>query len=70
MDEIMKKYPNDVKYVLKNGPRGNLNEQNTKYTAAFLTVIPVDTGVYISGAVLIIVVYLLINNITINFLSR
>ena len=46
MDEIMKKYPNDVKYVLKNGPRGNLNEQNTKYIAALYAVAAGQQGKY------------------------
>ena len=46
MDEIMKKYPNDVKFVLKNGPRGNLNESNTKYTAALYAVAAGQQGKY------------------------
>ena len=46
MDEIMKKYPNDVKYVLKNGPRGNLDESNTKYTAALYAVAAGQQGKY------------------------
>ena len=46
MDEIMKKYPNDVKFVLKNGPRGNLNESNTKYVAALYAVAAGQQGKY------------------------
>ena len=46
MDEIMKKYPNDVKFVLKNGPRGTLNESNTKYTAALYAVAAGQQGKY------------------------
>ena len=46
MDEIMKKYPNDVKFVLKNGPRGNLNESNTKYTSALYAVAAGQQGKY------------------------
>ena len=46
MDEIMKKYPNDVKFVLKNGPRGNLNESNTKYAAALYAVAAGQQGKY------------------------
>ena len=42
----MKKYPNDVKYVLKNGPRGNLDESNTKYTAALYAVAAGQQGKY------------------------
>jgi len=42
----MKKYPNDVKFVLKNGPRGNLNESNTKYTAALYAVAAGQQGKY------------------------
>ena len=46
MDEIMKKYPNDVKFVLKNGPRGNMNESNTKYTSALYAVAAGQQGKY------------------------
>ena len=46
MDDIMKKYPNDVKFVLKNGPRGNLDESNTKYTAALYAVAAGQQGKY------------------------
>ena len=46
MDEIMKKYPNDVKYVLKNGPRGNLDESNIKYTTALYAVAAGQQGKY------------------------
>ena len=42
----MKKYPNDVKFVLKNGPRGNLNESNTKYTSALYAVAAGQQGKY------------------------
>ena len=42
----MKKYPNDVKFVLKNGPRGNLDEKNTKYTAALYVVAAGQQGKY------------------------
>ena len=42
----MKKYPNDVKFVLKNGPRGNLNESNTKYVAALYAVAAGQQGKY------------------------
>ena len=30
----MKKYEGKVQFVMKNAPRGNLDESNTKYTAA------------------------------------
>lgn len=46
MDEIMKKYPNDVKFVLKNGPRGSLDESNNKYTAALYAVAAGKQGKY------------------------
>ena len=46
MDEIMEKYPNDVKFVLKNGPRGKLNESNTKYVAALYAVAAGQQGKY------------------------
>ena len=46
MDEIMKKYPNDVKFVLKNGPRGKLDESNTKYVAALYAVAAGQQGKY------------------------
>ena len=42
----MKKYPNDVKFVLKNGPRGNMNESNTKYTSALYAVAAGQQGKY------------------------
>jgi len=42
----MKKYPNDVKFVLKNGPRGNLNESNTKYTVALYAAAAGQQGKY------------------------
>lgn len=46
MDDIMKKYPNDVKFVMKNGPRGSLDESNTKYTAALYAVAAGKQGKY------------------------
>ncbi len=42
----MKKYPNDVKFVMKNGPRGSLDESNTKYTAALYAVAAGKQGKY------------------------
>ena len=38
MDDIIKKYPNDVKIVFKNAPRGNPDDSNTKYTTALYAV--------------------------------
>ncbi len=46
MDDIMEKYPNDVKFVLKNGPRGSLNNSNNKYTAALYAVAAGKQGKY------------------------
>ena len=33
MDDIMEKYKGKVQFVLKNAPRGNLDDTNTKYVA-------------------------------------
>ena len=46
MDDIMEKYKDRVKFVLKNAPRGNLEESNTKYTAALWAVAAGEQGKY------------------------
>ena len=46
MDEIMKKYDGKVKFVLKNAPRGNLDESNSKYTAALWATAAGEQGKY------------------------
>ena len=39
MDDIIKKYPNDVKIVFKNAPRGNnMDDSNSKFTTAVYAV--------------------------------
>ena len=46
MDDIMKKYEGKVQFVMKNAPRGNLDESNTKYTAALWATAAGEQGKY------------------------
>ena len=42
----MKKYEGKVQFVMKNAPRGNLDESNTKYTAALWATAAGEQGKY------------------------
>ena len=46
MDDIAKKYPNDVKIVVKNAPRGNPEDSNSKFTTALYAVAAGKQGKY------------------------
>ena len=46
MDDIAKKYPNDVKIVVKNAPRVNPEDSNSKFTTALYAVAAGKQGKY------------------------